>query len=69
MIEGVGAVGSKSSKTLAWHFASDAAPVPSTHSTSTRYIVVNIFSHSNCHIHVICFMILYHVLVDNWISA
>ncbi|KAH8968794.1 hypothetical protein BDL97_02G000800 [Sphagnum fallax] len=27
--------GSKSSKTLAWHFASDAAPVPSTHSTST----------------------------------
>ncbi|KAH8968795.1 hypothetical protein BDL97_02G000800 [Sphagnum fallax] len=30
------AVGSKSSKTLAWHFASDAAPVPSTHSTSTR---------------------------------
>ncbi|CAM6042476.1 unnamed protein product [Sphagnum compactum] len=29
------AVGSKSSKTLAWHFASDAAPVPSTHSTST----------------------------------
>ncbi|CAM6055851.1 unnamed protein product [Sphagnum tenellum] len=29
------AVGSRSSKTLAWHFASDAAPVPSTHSSST----------------------------------